>query len=328
MRGLNPVPESADSRSMPSRLTSLAPRLFVLTAVWVFATTSITLASDSGPATTPAAPSATPPSAVTTAEPQVELTVPDVRRQSYVFAKGILEDAGFAWRVAGKTKGYAVNRVAWQSPAPGTRVLDTGAPLVLLRLAKSEAYEQRGIPADRAPYKATGLVYAEGETPSAASATPVPEPVTPPAPAPPPPAASADDTESAAAPAKAATPKHTTSSAVQAALIVKPKPRTPDFVVPGAPSEPVGEMPLVDRARLLAGRMAAAPKTTPKLMRYFSYQHNWIVYGARFGWKDGDVALRILVGVDQDLERRFDTGQESEKVARAALAFVQSRKAR
>jgi len=66
---------------------------------------------------------------------------PDVERQVYVFAKGILQDAGFAWQVEGSVRGYAANTVAIQQPAPGTRVRDTGAPLVVLRLVANAHYD-------------------------------------------------------------------------------------------------------------------------------------------------------------------------------------------
>ena len=49
------------------------------------------------------------------------LVVPDVRRQVYVFAKGMLVDAGFAWKVEGGVRGFAANTVATQSPPPGLR---------------------------------------------------------------------------------------------------------------------------------------------------------------------------------------------------------------
>ena len=67
------------------------------------------------------------------------LTVPRVTDQAYVFAKSILQDHGFAWRVTGSVKGYAGNRVFDQTPAAGTVVLDTGAPTVVLSLAKNRA---------------------------------------------------------------------------------------------------------------------------------------------------------------------------------------------
>src|SRR5436853_594929 len=82
------------------------------------------------------------PSTTTTA-PAVKV-VPDVRRQAFVFAKVTLGDSGFAWRVTGAVQGYASNTVASQSPAPGTRVLDTGAPRIELHLARG-AGAQTGV---------------------------------------------------------------------------------------------------------------------------------------------------------------------------------------
>ena len=66
-------------------------------------------------------------------------------RTGFVFSKGILEDGGFAWRSTGSVRGYSSNRVPTQYPAPGTRVVDTGAPTVTLRLVRG-AYEQLGTP--------------------------------------------------------------------------------------------------------------------------------------------------------------------------------------
>jgi hypothetical protein len=84
------------------------------------------------------------------------IVVPDVQGQVYVFAKGILEDAGLAWKVAGKTKGYAANFVATQSPSPGTVVLAADkpgtAPLVTLTLAPNSSFKRRGAPDDASPY--------------------------------------------------------------------------------------------------------------------------------------------------------------------------------
>lgn len=62
------------------------------------------------------------------------LVVPDVRGQPHVFAKGILEDAGFTWRVRGRV-GHAGDRVRTQWPAAGTRMRDTGSPRVVVQLA-------------------------------------------------------------------------------------------------------------------------------------------------------------------------------------------------
>ena len=85
------------------------------------------------------------------------LTVPQVTGQAYVFAKGILQDGGFAWHVTGRVQGYAVNTVAEQHPAAGTVVLDTGAPTVTLTLARSKAYAELGTPSNGAPYSGTAV---------------------------------------------------------------------------------------------------------------------------------------------------------------------------
>jgi beta-lactam-binding protein with PASTA domain len=83
------------------------------------------------------------------------LTVPNVTGQAYVFAKGILQDHGFAWHVTGPVFGYAANTVDWQSPAAGTIVLDTGAPMVTVTLGRNQAYIEKGTPENDAPYSGT-----------------------------------------------------------------------------------------------------------------------------------------------------------------------------
>ena len=83
-------------------------------------------------------------------------------------------------------------------------------------------------------------------------------------------------------------------------------------------------MPLPDRARALERRLAGNSKPSQRLINFWLYQHSWIVTGARFGWHDGAEALRILIKVDQSLERRFGFGARSEVVARRALAYVEA----
>jgi PASTA domain len=93
-----------------------------------------------------------------TAPPAPEtLLVPDVRGKAYIFAKGMLEDGGFAWRVEGSVHGYAANLVASQTPAPGTKIVDTGAPTVKLRLTGAKGYEQLGAPEDVSPFPGTEI---------------------------------------------------------------------------------------------------------------------------------------------------------------------------
>jgi len=85
------------------------------------------------------------------------LTVPRITGQAYVFAKSILQDNGFAWHVIGPVKGYAGNTVFDQAPAAGTVVLDTGAPTIVLSLAKNRAYAELGTPEGGAPYHGTAI---------------------------------------------------------------------------------------------------------------------------------------------------------------------------
>jgi PASTA domain-containing protein len=101
-------------------------------------------------ATTPRGKPAAPP-------PPTILLVPDVRGKAYIFAKGMLEEDGFAWRVEGSVRGYAANSIAGQSPAPGTKVVDTGAPTVTLRLSRTKGYKQLGDPEGAAPYPGTEI---------------------------------------------------------------------------------------------------------------------------------------------------------------------------
>ena len=139
---------------MASRLAALLPRLLVLTVIWLLGTATYTVAAGSGgqePA--PAAAEAAPK------RPEI-LEVPDVRRQAYVFAKGILQDAGFAWNVEGSVRGYSANTVVAQRPAPGTRVVDNGAPIVVVRLARNTSYSERGLPENSSPYRGTPIVLA------------------------------------------------------------------------------------------------------------------------------------------------------------------------
>jgi hypothetical protein len=276
---------------MAARLTMLLPRLAVLVVIWLLAAASFTFAAGSKQ------PASGPETEGSHAKerPKV-LVVPDVRRQAYVFAKGILQDAGFAWRVDGAVKGYAANTVAVQAPAPGSRVVDNGAPTVVLRLQRNPEYPENGLPENRSPFAGTTVVLLRNWR--AAQEEPKP------------------------APAK---PKPRASKA-PAAKTAPQRFRKPDFLVPGAKREPAREMPLPERARKLAGRVEAASRPTPRLVRYWLYQHSWIVAGARFGWKDGDDALRILIRIDRDLQARFGFGARSAAVASRALADVSRQK--
>jgi hypothetical protein len=284
---------------MGARLLAVLPRFGAIVVACLLASAAVTFAADQG-----AMP---PPTATTTAEPAPpeDLVVPDVRGQVYVFAKGALEDTGFAWKVEGPVAGYAANTVASQSPAPGTRLVDTGAPLIVLTLARSPAYPEKGEPENASPYGGTAVRLA-GEPGEAADTPMSPGPETEE------PAASA---EPAAAPATpAAQPKQQRQVA-----------RTPAFAAPGAPAEPQDEISLPQRAKELGTWLARHPKPTDANVKHWLYQHEWIVAGARFGWSGGVEALELLVAIDRRVEALWGVGTRSRLLAEAALEDVRAK---
>ena len=181
------------------------PRAAAFVAVAIVATVGVTWAALHG---LPHVRSLPPLKAAKAPKP---IVVPDVRREAFVFAKGTLEDAGFAWKVSGKVHGYAANTVIKQVPAAGTKVYDTGAPLVILTLAKNAAYGQKGVAEDVSPYAATEVDPAETLTIAPAGATAAP--------------AAAPSTAPKAAAPKTTAPKTTapkTTKAVAPAATTKP----------------------------------------------------------------------------------------------------------
>lgn len=122
--------------------------LFIAAVLAGLAVTAIGLAAGSPPAAVPTSQSRLPAVPVT-------LVVPDVRREAFVFAKGQLQDAGFAWKVTGGVPGYPANVVVSQSPTPGTKLVDTGAPLITITLQRNKQSGQKGEPEDTSPYAPT-----------------------------------------------------------------------------------------------------------------------------------------------------------------------------
>lgn len=280
------------------RLGTFVPRLAALTVVWLLATTALTYAAAQrlNTATTP----------VTTATaaavaPRV-LVVPDVRRQAYVFAKGLLGDAGFAWRVAGAVAGYPANLVVSQAPAPGTRVVDTGAPLIVLRLSQV-AGGQDGLPETASPVPGTAVRLADLAS------------------APARPAARATMNLETSTKAVASKRSHGKRSSPK-------RERLPAFLVPGARREPLDEIPLTERARALLRWIDNRPKPTDANIKYWLYQHAWIVAGARMGWWHGSEALTTLVQVDSHVYSEWGIGAASKAQAEAALDAVRAKEAK
>jgi hypothetical protein len=276
--------------------------LITILAVLVFA--GLTYAARQTAATP--APRATPTTAA--AQPQV-LIVPDVRGQAFVFAKGMIQDAGFAWHVSGSVGGYAVDTVATQRPTAGTRVIDTGAPMLTVTLSRNARYKEHGQPENDSPYTATAVRLA----PVTSELTPLPATTSP-----------------------TTTPTRTTQVAPKVVVtkpVAKPNVKTtlkagarpPAFVVKGAPKEPLKEIPLTVRAMNLSVWLATHSAPTNANVRYWLYQHAWIVTGAGFGWWQGAAALRTLIIVDKRAEAQWGIGKASENTARKMLAFVLAR---
>jgi PASTA domain-containing protein len=276
---------------MAFRLAALLPRAVIVALVWVLGTAAFTLAANN------TIVGSAKPKAPATPAAQPELIVPSVSGQAYVFAQGILEDAGFAWHVTGPVHGYASNRVVTQSPAAGTRVVDTGAPTVTLRLVRGP-YDQLGRPADNSPYGGTAIRLAG----LASVVKPAAEPKAKPK----------------------ARPVAKPKAKPAAKPVTKPAARPPAFVLEGAPKEPLDELPLTTRARRLETWVAGKPKTSANVQHWL-YQHAWIVTGAKFGWWHGADALVTLIRVDRRVEREWGIGAKSEAVARQALTQVRRR---
>ena len=281
---------------MAARLVSILPRFALVTCVFLFATAAVTFAAGKQIASTPAAKKAATPAAPAT------LVVPDVRNQAFVFAKGSLEDSGFAWRVQGSVHGFAANNVAAQRPSPGVRVIDTGAPLVTVTLTRNARYAEHGAPEDASLLRGTRIVFADVPAAPKAPKRPAVKKAKPAAPL---------------APPKVVRPKQKATKA--------PSARPPAFVVPGARKEPLDEMPLTKRARLLDRFVAAHPRPSNADARHWLYQHHWVVAGARLGWWHGAEALRILIAADRRAQAQWGFGGRSAQVARRALAEVEAR---
>jgi hypothetical protein len=263
------------------------------------------------------------PTATTTAAAPVTLVVPKVRGQAYVFAKGILADLGFAWRVTGGVNGFAANLVASQSPAPGTRLVDTGAPTITLRLERNSKYAEDGIPENFSPFPGTRLL-----RPGAAKrpVQPAARPKKTSRPAAKKPKAVATAKKPKAA--RTATKPKTTRPAAKPRSkpqVKKAAGRPVAFIVPGAPKEPLNEMPLPRRARMLSAWVTNHPRPTDANVAHWLYQHAWIVTGAKFGWWRGAEALRILIAVDRRVISNWGIGTRSLTTARTTLAEVEAK---
>jgi PASTA domain len=295
---------------MAARLSLFVSKFIALTVVVLLATATITFAAENQLGSTP--PQAAP---AQDTRPPV-LVVPDVRNQVYVFAKGTLEEAGFAWRVVGGVAGYSANRVSSQSPAPGTRVLDTGAPTIALSLSVNRGYSQEGAPENASPFRGTAIRLAD------VAANPVTLPKAKP---------KKQAAPKRKAPKKKQAPAPKPMARVKATPKAKPSPkpkakskRPPAFSVPGGRPEPLDEPALPVRARMLGVWLSSHRTPTDANVSHWLYQHSWVVEGAKLGWWHGAEALETLIRVDQRAQALWGIGGKSEAVARAALTEVRA----
>ena len=306
---------------MADRLPALLPRIAAIVLLGLALTATLTYAAGRAPTAT-----GTPVAAAT---PKVApLVVPDLRNQAFVFAKGALEDGGFAWRVNGPVHGFAANTVVGQSPAPGSKLVDTGAPLVTLTLRRASGYAETGIAEDTSPYAATAVRSTELAS-TLGPAAPALTTATAKAPA--------STARRAKAPATAAKPvgkAATTAKTVKAPRTVKtprtvttasPQRRPRAFTVAGARPEPLNEMPLPDRAKALRTWLEAHPHMTRANVAHWLYQNEWIVAGAKLGWWHGADAFTTLVAVDRRTQQLWGIGAKSAVLAQRALGEVQSK---
>jgi hypothetical protein len=334
-------------------LPTFLPRIAVLVLVALAATAGLTFAAGSQ---VPSAPPV-PPVSTTPVPPMI---VPDVRNQAFVFAKGTLTDSGFAWRIAGSVKGYAANIVASQSPAAGTPVIDTGAPLITLTLKRNSSYTEAGDAADTSPYAGTAVepsdlsgnpigpakvakapaaakkVAKKHATTKKAAAATTPAATTP--------AATTPDAATAPAtttPAIATTPATTTPATTTPATPAKttaaatpatpakaaawPQNRPVAFVAPGARKEPLDEMPLPNRATLLGTWLDKHQTKSAANAKYWLYQNEWIVTGAQMGWWRGAEALQTLIAVDRRTQTLWGIGAKSAAAAQQVLDEVRAK---
>ena len=281
---------------MGAKLSIFLPRIAVVVLVALAGSAGLTFAAGKQIAATPQTATPAVPTKVAT------IVVPDLRDQAFVFAKGQLQDLGFAWRVAGSVRGYPSNTVVSQSPPAGTKLVNTGSPLVTLTLHRNGSYAQVGAAQDSSPYPGTALRLADAAVAPAPAITIKPT-----------------------APAPRAVPKVAPKVASRPAAAAAPARRPPDFVVAGARKEPLDEISLPARAVALETWLGSHPKRTNAAVKYWLFQHAWIVTGARLGWWHGAEALRTLLAVDAKTQSLWGIGDKSESVAQRALAEVRAR---
>ena len=260
---------------------ALAARAGLLAVVALFATATVTHGASSPE---PVRQRPKPP----VVERRV-VVVPDVRGHAYVFAKGILEDAGFSWRVAGPLEGYATNVVVGTTPAPGTQLVDTGAPTIELTLERSAGYAESGSPENAAPFAGTPVRLA-GQ-----------------------------------AVALRATQPREERSALPPAVVGRPDGDVRAIVAAASWGRQFERGSLPRRVGALARWLRWHRRPTAARIRHWDEQHAAMVSAAERGAREGESALRVLVRLDRHAAHLWRTGQRGEARTRAARADLEER---
>src|SRR5687767_13729278 len=65
---------------------------------------------------------------------------------------------GYTWKATEGVNGFATTLVAEHSPAAGTRLVDTVAPMITLRLDRNVKYAEEGVPENFAPFGGTRVL--------------------------------------------------------------------------------------------------------------------------------------------------------------------------
>jgi|1185.fasta_scaffold80861_1 hypothetical protein len=294
---------------MRLKLTPTIVRLAVPAAVALLSTAAIAVAASGGNGSP--VPAAAPAPAA-----KVLVRVPDVQGKVFVFAKGMLEDAGFAWKVTGSVQGYSADTVATQYPAAGTRVVDTGMPTVRVTLSRNSHYLEKGQPENTSPYAGSKIVLPR--------ATPVANKPVVKTPAVKKPAVKKPAVKTPVVKSPVVKKPVVKKPAVHKPLVT-PQSRRPAFVVPGAPKEPLDEITLTARAQKLDAWLAKHPQKTDANVQHWLYQHAWVVTGAKFGWSNGAAALRLLIHADDRVIDLWGIGSRSRADATSALREVEAK---
>jgi hypothetical protein len=214
---------------------------------------------------------------------------------------------------------------------------------VTLTLKRNKGYVQVGVAEDASPYASTAVqpaglaarpltdsstgpaspaapTKAKAAAPVTTKATTTAAPATTTAaPKTAAPKTAAPKTAAPAKPATAAKPPTVTKPAKW------PQARPAAFAVPGVRAEPLDEMPLPNRARALGRWLDAHRKPTDANVKYWLYQHEWIVTGAKLGWWRGAEALQDLIAVDEHTQGVWGIGAKSARTATTALSYVEAR---